>query len=1113
MNKKNWITELENHIKNSDLADFFHGKDLHKIFPRNYRDDFKVIDAFEDTAKINQLLKLQTLQVQLNDDNQSTHFTIKLYSLDQAVTLSQSMSILESMGLEVLLEKPYQLQINEHEVWIHHFTLKRCHELCVHDHGKMPRYFRELFISVWNREIENDQFNQLLFSTCLKKHNISIFRALTAYLHQINFPYSQALIIETLNQHPLITLTLVKLFLYKFDPVENQSDKYKETHEKYLELLNDIESLDQDLIFKRFMNLIDATVRTNYFQPSNMKNGYITFKFNSADILNLPSPKPVYEIFVYSSRFEGIHLRGGKVARGGLRWSDRKEDYRTEVLGLMKAQMVKNAVIVPSGSKGGFITKQTAKLKREEVFEEVKTCYQLYVHALLELTDNIIDNKVITPKFTRKYDLDDPYLVVAADKGTATFSDAANTVSEQQNFWLQDAFASGGSAGYDHKVMGITARGAWESVKRHFRGLGKNIQTEPFTVLGIGDMSGDVFGNGMLLSPVIQLVAAFNHLHIFIDPDPDVESSFTERQRLFKLPRSGWSDYNKKLISKGGGIFSRSLKKIPLSPEMQALTGSTSSHLTPDELIRLLLKSSVDLIWNGGIGTYVKASSETHEQVKDKTNDALRINGLELKSKVVGEGGNLGFTQLGRIEFASKGGLIYTDSIDNSAGVDCSDHEVNLKIMLSQLVLRGELSLDERNSMLADMTDDIAQLCLQNNYDQTQIIDTILIRSSEMMHEHNRFIRHLENTKVLNRKIEFLPYEDTIVERNSQNQGLYGPELCILLSYSKLAYKDALLSSDLASEAFFDETLLEYFPLCMQQKYANEILAHPLKREIIATQLSNQVINKIGPGFGFKMREETGANIVSIAKAYAISKKVFDTDKLWKNIQNLDNQVNEINRYTSFRMVSGLLEKSISWLLRNHSSHLDVEELIKRYQNDFLRLRKVIPHALTGQARKTYTSTKRQLLKQKFPENIAVELAENSILASAYDIIEIKFSQKTNTENTARLFFALSERLQLNWIREQISETNVRNHWHQLAVVNMRNELHRLQRQLTESILSSISNKRHTTKALKLWMEKYDYAIRRYDQMLSELQALRKLDFTMASVAVFEVRRLLSLNP
>ncbi|MDJ0881590.1 MAG: NAD-glutamate dehydrogenase [Gammaproteobacteria bacterium] len=1109
---KNWLLDLEKLITSSSTTALIDKNNLGEVFPRDYRDDFTAPEAFEDCLKLDQLLRLGCLQTRLIDDQKSHQFAIKLYAMDKAVTLSQSMSILEAMGLEVLLEKPYCLKIDHHAVWIHHFILKRRHEMCAFDHDKIPRYFEELFSSVWNRQTENDSFNQLLFSCCLKSRNINILRAYTAYLHQITFPYSQTLIIETLNDHPLITLKLVKLFLYRFDPETDHTQKYNQTRTEYLEHLNEIDSLDQDLIFKQLLNLIEATVRTNYYQYIKTTCVYLSFKFDSRKIKNLPKPKPLFEIFVYSSRFEGIHLRGGKVARGGLRWSDRKEDYRTEVLGLMKAQMVKNAVIVPAGSKGGFITKQTVDLDRKQTFEEVKTCYQLYVLALLELTDNYTTGKIQPPPATRRHDQDDPYLVVAADKGTATFSDPANEVSNQQNFWLQDAFASGGSAGYDHKKMGITARGAWESVKRHFRGLGKDIQREPFRVLGIGDMSGDVFGNGMLLSPCIQLVAAFNHLHIFLDPNPDIASSYDERARLFALPRSSWSDYNQNLISKGGGIFSRKSKKIPLSPEIQKMTGSNREFVTPDQLIKLLLKSSVDLLWNGGIGTYIKSRTESHEHVKDKTNDAVRINGNELKAKVAGEGGNLGFTQLGRIEYAQSGGLNYTDSIDNSAGVDCSDHEVNLKIMFSRLVLKGEMSLQERNRILEEMTDDVAELCLQNNYDQTQIIDEILLRASTLMHEHDRFMRHLERNKILSRALEYLPNNEQIIERMTHGQGLTRPELSILLSYSKLTYKDALLESDLRHEPYFDEILLDYFPATVRTRFADEILSHPLKQEIIATQISNQVINQIGPGFGFRMREETGANIASIAKAYVICKQVFETDKLWQALQDLDNQVNEQHRYACFRMISGLLERTISWLLRNHPGQLELKILVERYKSDSKRLRKVIPHALTGQARRTYTSTRRQLLKQGFSDHIASELSANVIMASAFDIIETKIAQRSNLENTARLFFAIAERLQLNWIREQISETEVRNHWHQLAIANMRNALHRYQRELTELILQSVKNKRHTTKALTQWMKDYDYAMGRYDQILTELQAIRKLDFTMASVAVSEVRRLLTLS-
>jgi glutamate dehydrogenase len=1110
--KKNWIQNLEKKLASSSAFTLLKGLQIDKVLSHSYRDDFPTSEALIDLELVERLCREESLQVRLIDSPTSNEFSIKLYNLDNAVPLSNSMSILESMGLAVQMEKPYRLQFPERQVWIHHFTLSRCHEACVHDHDKMPRYFEELFLSVWKRESENDAFNQLLFTTCLKARNIALLRAYTAYLHQINFPYSQSLIIETLNAHPLITLQLVKLFLYRFDPSLKDRAKYDAAREDYLSRLNDIESLDQDLIFRQLLNVIEATVRSNFFQSVESETVYYSFKLDSSAILNLPKPRPVFEIFIYSTRFEGIHLRGGKVARGGLRWSDRREDYRTEVLGLMKAQMVKNAVIVPSGSKGGFVTKQIAGLDRDATFNEVKACYRLYIRALLELTDNMVKGKIVRPADTVVYDQDDPYLVVAADKGTATFSDVANAVSIDQGFWLQDAFASGGSAGYDHKKMGITARGAWESVKRHFRVLGKDIQTQTFRVVGIGDMAGDVFGNGMLLSPMIQLVGAFNHMHIFIDPDPNVETSFAERKRLFELPRSSWADYNKNLISKGGGVFSRKQKKIPMSDEMKAMCGCSQDHVTPDELIRLLLMAPVDLLWNGGIGTYVKASSESNEAVKDKSNDALRVNGSQLRVKVVGEGGNLGFTQLGRIEYAKKGGLIYTDSIDNSAGVDCSDHEVNLKIMFSRLILKGEMPIDERNQLLAEMTDEVAQLCLLNNYDQTQIIDIVLMQASRMMHEHDRFIRHLERDKVLNRKLEYLPSADSITERIANNQGLTQPELCILLSYSKLTYKSALLSSELCKEPYFNEVLIDYFPRAVQKRFEDEILSHPLKQEIIATQLSNRIITTIGPGFGFRMREETGANIVSIAKAFVISEKVFETKRLWDELKKLDNRMSEQNRYAAFKIISGLLERSISWLLRNHPSNMQVEHLIGRYRNDCSQLRKVIPHALTGHARRGYTANRRQLLKQGVPGRIADELASYSILASAFDIVEIRLAQKSSIENTSRLFFAVAERLQLDWILDQISGTNVRNHWHQLAILNMRNELHRYQQQLTDLMLRSVSNKRHTTKAMKLWLDKYDYAIRRYDKILSELQALRKLDFTMTSVAVSEVRRLLSLT-
>jgi glutamate dehydrogenase len=778
----------------------------------------------------------------------------------------------------------------------------------------------------------------------------------------------------------------------------------------------------------------------------------------------------------------------------------------------MKAQMVKNAVIVPAGSKGGFITKQISKLAAADIYPEVQACYSLYIKALLALTDNLKNNDVEHPRHTKIYDSNDPYLVVAADKGTAAFSDVANGIAAEHDFWLDDAFASGGSQGYDHKKMGITARGAWESVKRHFRGVGKNIQAEDFTVVGIGDMSGDVFGNGMLLSPCIQLVAAFNHMHIFIDPAPDTKSSFAERQRLFELPRSSWSDYNEKLISQGGGIFSRKAKQIDLSPEIKHLIGCKQSSVTPNELLVYLLKAQVDLIWNGGIGTYIKASGETHADVSDKNNDDIRIDGDQVRAKSIGEGGNLGLTQRGRIEYAQSGGLIYTDSIDNSAGVDCSDNEVNIKILLSQLVKAERLTQQERNDLLVEMTDEVAEHCLFNNYRQTQIIDSIEQDAALNMHQHARFMRHLEREGVFSRRLENLPNDEQVVERIAQNKGLTRPELSTLLSYSKLTYKKALLDSSSLTEDCYNQLLLDYFPTQLQQKYAPEILQHPLRKEIIATLLSNMITNNIGIGFGFRIREETGASIENIAKAYVVCVEIFDLNDTWQSLEQLDNIVPEHDRYECFRSLSGLLERSISWLLRNKSANFDVSHLIERYKTDIKILRKVISNSMIGKSKKNYIDSRKRFIKYKLPTKLAEELADKTTLASAFDIVEIKSKLLSDTENTAKLFYAVSERLQLHWIRSAISKTIVRNHWNNLAIVNMRNELHVNQHNLTEMILQSVTNKGNVTEALTYWEEHHAEALERYDNMVNELSAVRNLDFPATSVAVSEVRRLASIT-
>ncbi len=1105
-----WFKQLEKEKPTQDSPKLKVGEDT---FSSNYQEDFAVSDALLDLIALATVNKNEPVQARMVKIARSPkEFSIKLYTLKNAIPLSHSMPILESMGLNVLIGRPYRIKLGSKLFWIHHFTLGDSENICDLDIDKIPLYFSELFASIWNQTSENDAFNHLLFSACIKARNIQILRAYTAYLQQIRFPHSRDYIIETLNTYPDLTLLLVKCFLHKFDPKKTIRDSYIEIIEKINQRLHSIESLDHDLIYKRFLNLIQATVRTNYFQNEQLNQSYLSFKLDSHEIEKLPKPSPRYEIFVYATRFEGIHLRGGLVARGGLRWSDRREDYRTEVLGLMKAQMVKNAVIVPAGSKGGFITKQISDLPASDIYAEVQACYSLYINALLDITDNLVGGEISHPAQTVIHDGDDPYLVVAADKGTAAFSDVANGIAEEHEFWLDDAFASGGSQGYDHKKMGITARGAWESIKRHFRGLGKDIQSEDFTVVGIGDMSGDVFGNGMLLSKQIKLVAAFNHMHIFIDPGPKVSKSYAERQRLFNLPRSSWSDYDKKLISKGGGIFSRKAKRIDLTPEIQHLIDCKEDHLTPNELIVYLLKAPVDLIWNGGIGTYVKASTETNAAVSDKSNDAIRINGKQLRAKSIGEGGNLGLTQKGRIEYAQQGGLIYTDSIDNSAGVDCSDNEVNIKILLSQLVKSGRLTSKERNNLLIEMTDEVAAHCLINNYHQTQIIDSIEQHATENMHQHARFMRHLEREGILNRRIEQLPTDEQITARIGQNQGLTRPELSILLSYSKLTYKNSLLESSNLTEECYNQLLLNYFPTKLRTLYADEILHHPLRKEIIATLLSNKITNNIGIGFGSRIREETGATIENIAKAYVVCVDIFNLDDTWTALEKLDNKVNEHHRYECFRAVSGLLERSISWILRNKGANFDVNLLIERYRTDIKVLRSAVPTAIIGQSRKNYQVIRRAFIKYRLPAELARELADTTTLASAFDIIEIKSKLYSSTENAAKLFYALSERLQLHWIRNEISETVVRTHWNHLAIVNMRNDLHANQRNLTEQILQSVTNKRHTNKAIQLWEEHHREALQRYDMVIKELNALRTLDFPTISVAVSEVRRLVALT-
>jgi len=827
-------------------------------FPADYQEKFIARTAVHDIEHMQSLSKTNTLAMSFYRplDEAPGIIRFKLFHIGVAsIPLSDVMPMFENMGLRILGQRPHEIKTIDFKV-----TLINDFEM-VHESGQelnvdeVKDVFQEAFYHIWHGNAENDGFNKLVLNAGLHWREIMVLRAYAKYLWQLGFSFSQNYIEQTLANHPQIARQLIELFVLRFNPKVKINTKHtsanalKRQIKKNLELVDD---LNEDRIIRRFMDLIMATIRTNYFQRDmqNQEKSYLAFKLDSAIIPDIPLPKPLCEIFVYSPQMEGIHLRGAKVARGGIRWSDRKEDFRTEILGLMKAQQVKNAVIVPLGAKGGFVCKKVPKdASRETILAEGISCYQILIRGLLDLTDNIVENQIEMPRDVVCYDIEDPYLVVAADKGTASFSDIANQLSLEYGFWLGDAFASGGSTGYDHKKMGITARGAWESVKRHFRELGIDIRTQDFTVIGIGDMAGDVFGNGMLLSSHIKLVAAFNHMHIFLDPNPHPESSFRERERLFHLPNSSWMDYNKEILSPGGGIYPRSAKTIPLTPQVQAALGVMVDAMAPNDLIRAILQAPVDLLFNGGIGTYVKAKNEYDSQVGDRANDALRVNGENLRCKVVAEGGNLGFTQLGRIEYALSGGRINTDAIDNSGGVDCSDHEVNIKILFNNLVAKGDMTYKQRNELLVQMTQEVADLVLKNNDSQTGALSLFLYHIEDSLDMLSRLMHYLEENANLDRRLEFLPDSEALQERKIRKQGLTRSELAILFAYTKIDLKQSLLASDLPEDPFVCKMLNTAFPTVVGKQFAQALSTHYLKREIIVMQVANQLIHQMGINF------------------------------------------------------------------------------------------------------------------------------------------------------------------------------------------------------------------------------------------------------------------------
>ncbi len=1085
-----------------------------QAFPGGFREDFYPRTAATDIARLEQSRINNELGLHfyrpILESNERVHF--RLYSMARPIPLSDAIPILEDMGLSVHGERPYQIRHGDGHFWIHDFSMryaKGADRLT----DESSELFQEAFLKVWNGEADSDGFNQLVLDAGLSWRKIVLIRAYSRYLKQIKLPYSQAYIIESLTLHADITSLLVKLFYLKFDPESNNDPLKQDAVLNRIEsLLESVSSLDHDRIIRCFINLIQSTLRTNYFQPdkSGEDKTYISFKIDSSKVNGMPLPRPMFEIFVFSTRMEGVHLRGGKVARGGLRWSDRMEDYRTEVLGLMKAQMIKNTVIVPVGSKGGFIVKRMPiKESREKSLEEVTFCYKTLLRGMLDITDNLVGGEVIPPENVIRQDEDDPYLVIAADKGTATFSDLANSVADEYGFWLGDAFASGGSAGYDHKKMGITAKGAWESVKRNFRELGTDIQTTDFRVVGIGDMAGDVFGNGMLLSRHIKLVAAFNHMHIFIDPDPDPEASYSERERLFNLPRSSWGDYNKDLISKGGGIFSRSAKSISLNSEIKSLLGVKADRLTPNEVINLLLKAQIDLLWNGGIGTYIKSEHEANDQVWDKANDGVRVNGNDLRCKVVGEGGNLGATQLGRVEYAAKGGLIHTDAIDNSAGVDCSDHEVNIKILLGQIVANGDMTRKQRDKLLVEMTDDISRLVLADNYSQTQAISMVASSAPQKLYEHARFIDFLEQKGMLNRELEFLPSKKEIIDRQAAKGGLLKPEISILLSYSKMTYYEALINSDIPDDEYLHSELMNYFPKVLSDRYADQILDHRLRREIISTYLTNSIVDHIGPGFGFRVREEVGSNIAGVTRAYLSARRIFSTDQIWEEIQDQDNKVVASVQIELMQQLTTLLERAVIWILQHRRNNVVIKDLVAYFQQGVEELIIAMPNPLAAKDRLALNNQIKHFVKAGVPRDLAQKISAMIPLSSALDIVEVANQGHKDIPLVGSLYYNLGTSMEFRWLRRQINLLGGHTHWHHLAKTRLIDTLNSYQRELTAQVLKSTKPYKSARKRIGQWAETNQFAVDRHLQMISELKSRSEIDFAMLSVCVSGVSGLL----
>jgi glutamate dehydrogenase len=1087
----------------------------HRSFSSAYRENFDPRFAVTDVDKLEKLPVSNNIGFNFYRGQEDPDYVVrlKIYTSQQSIALSDCLPMLENLGLRVIEEYAFEVITEKDETKtihsIHDFYMEESSKTAF-DLSELKETMEETLDAVWLGKVDNDGFNKLILKAGMNYKQALIMRIYSKYLRQLGSSYSELYMQDTLRQFVNITKLLAELFEINFTLEMPEGVNRKDAADSHIKeikvLLSNVESLDQDRMLRNYLNVIVSSLRTNFYQQTadGHDKPYVSIKIKSRDVNEAPKPRPFAEIFVYSPRFEGVHLRSGPVARGGLRWSDRREDYRTEILGLVKAQQVKNTVIVPVGAKGGFVPKQMPlNPTREAMLEEGISCYKLFISGLLDITDNLKDNKVIPPKNVIRLDSDDPYLVVAADKGTATFSDIANGLARDYGFWLDDAFASGGSLGYDHKKMGITARGAWVSVQRHFREQGIDVQKDNITVAGIGDMSGDVFGNGLLCSKAVKLVAAFDHRDIFIDPNPDPAVSYNERKRMFDLPRSSWEDYNKKLISKGGGIFSRKAKSIDLNPEMKSLLGFADDidTATPNEIMRAILKSTVDLLWFGGIGTYVKSTAQSNAEVGDRANDAIRINGKELNCKAIGEGGNLGCTQLGRIEYSLKGGMMNTDAVDNSAGVDCSDNEVNIKILLNSIVQDGSLTTKQRDKLLEEMTDDVAALVLTDNYLQTQAISLAKSSSIKQLDSFVRYMDDLEKTANLDRDLEFLPSDEEFAERAEKSQGLTRPEIAVLIAYAKMSLFDSLMASNILNDPYLEKYLFKSFPKRLSEKYKEEMRNHQLRDQIIAKVICNDIVNRGGIQ---AVKEETGASSAEIARATIITSEVFELETLWSHIEALDYKASSTIQILMLMDVEEFTRHQTIWFLNNIDRKKPIQDIIDLYKPGITELF-AMPFPKSGDIETALTNKMNMYTEQNVNAKLAKHIAHLDIMVAACDLVQVAREIKVDVIEVAKAYFMLGEELGFDWLRGQAELVETSDHWDRLAVNSILGDLQDQQKILTRTTLSGCQDA-DCIKSAKKWISDNELATARVRKLLQDFQSSGHINVTKMGFAARQIR-------